>query len=73
MIGGLNEKENIMKTLKDYMIVIRPDGLGAFNANVPAIPGCHAYGKTSEEAQKELGYVFEMICEEYEEEGRSLI
>ena len=61
-----------MKSLHDYTIVIRPDGLGAFNANVPAIPGCHAYGKTPEEAQKELGYVFDMIYAEFQEEGRSL-
>lgn len=61
-----------MKTLQDYTVIIRPDGGGAFAANVPAIPGCHAYGQTPSEAQSELESVFAMIREEYEEEGRSL-
>jgi predicted RNase H-like HicB family nuclease len=39
---------------------------------VPAIPGCHAWGRTPEEAQAEIVNVFEMIKEEYREEGRLL-
>ncbi|ULP74022.1 hypothetical protein BDGGKGIB_03682 [Nodularia sphaerocarpa UHCC 0038] len=31
-----------------------------------AIVGCHAWGKTPDEARAELVYVFEMIQEEYE-------
>jgi len=61
-----------MKTLQDYTIVIRPDDNGTFVANVPAIPGCHAWGQTSEEARAELTNVFDMIRDEYEEEGRLL-
>ena len=38
-------------------------------AYVPAIPGCHAWGQTSDEARAELVYVFEMIQKEYEELG----
>lgn len=54
-----------------YTIVIRPDD-GTFVAYVPAIPGCHAVGRTPAEAQAELAHVFEMIAEEYAEEGRPL-
>ena len=61
-----------MKRLQDYTVVIRPDDNGTFVAYVPAIPGCHAWGQTPDEARIELGYVFEMIREEYEQEGRSL-
>ncbi len=61
-----------MSQLEDYTVVIRPDGNGTFVAYVPAIEGCHAWGKSVEEARLELGHVFEMIREEYEEEGRSL-
>ena len=61
-----------MRQLEDYIVVIRPDDNGTLVAYVPAIEGCHAWGKSVEEAQLGLGHVFEMIREEYEEEGRSL-
>ena len=61
-----------MKRLYDYTVVLRPDDNGTFVAYAPAIPGCHAWGKTPEEAQTELLNVFDMIQEEYEEDGRML-
>lgn len=61
-----------MKSLQDYTVVIRPDDNGTFVAYVPAISSCHAWGRTPDEARTELVYVFEMIQEEYAEEGRSL-
>ncbi|KYC39763.1 hypothetical protein WA1_29860 [Scytonema hofmannii PCC 7110] len=61
-----------MKSLQDYTTVIRPDDNGTFVAYIPAISGCHAWGKTQDEAHSELVYVFEMIREEYQETGRSL-
>lgn len=38
-----------------------------FVAYLRAIPGCHAWGKTDNEARAELVNVFEMIQEEYAE------
>ena len=61
-----------MTGLYNYTMVLRPDDNGTFIAYVPAIPGCHAWGRTPEEAQAELANVFEMIREEYEEEGKLL-
>ena len=61
-----------MKRLYDYTMILRPDDNGTFVAFVPAIPGCHAWGRTPEEAQIELLNVFDMILEEYEEDGRML-
>lgn len=61
-----------MKSLQYYTSVITPDDNGTFIAYVPAIPSCHAWGTTADEAWRELACVFEMIKEEYEEEGRSL-
>jgi len=62
-----------MKRLYDYTMVIRPDDNGTFVAYVPTIPGCHALGRTPEEAQAELVNVFDMISEEYlEQVGISL-
>jgi predicted RNase H-like HicB family nuclease len=60
-----------MKTLKDHTVVVGPDS-GAYVAYIPAIEGCHAIGDTPEEAQRELGYVFEMFSEIFEEQGRAL-
>lgn len=57
-----------MKSLQNYTIVIRPDDNGTFVAYVPAISGCHAWGKTPDEARPELVGVFEMIKEEYKQE-----
>ncbi len=59
-----------MKRLYDYTVILRPEDNGTFVAYVPAIPDCHAWGQTPEEAQAELINVFGMIQEEYEEEGR---
>jgi predicted RNase H-like HicB family nuclease len=61
-----------MPGLNDYTVVTRPDDNGTFVAYVPAIAGCHAVGKTPDEARAELVNVFSMIVEEYAEEGRSL-
>ena len=61
-----------MARLEDYTVVIRPDDNGTFVAYVPAIPGCHAWGETPDEARAQLGHVFEMIRDEYQEEGRKL-
>jgi predicted RNase H-like HicB family nuclease len=58
-----------MKALENYTIVLRPDDNGTFVAYVPAISGCHAWGKTIDEARTELVNVFTMIQEEYEEAG----
>lgn len=61
-----------MRRLEDYTVVTRPDDNGTFVAYVPAIDGCHAWGRTPEEAQAELRNVFDMIREEFEEAGRPL-
>jgi len=61
-----------MKSLQDYTVVTRPDDNGTFVAYIPAIAGCHAWGQTPDEARSELVHVFEMIQEEYKEQGQSL-
>ena len=50
-----------MKRLHDHTVVIRPEDNGTFVAYVPSISGCHARGRTSEEAQAELANVFAMM------------
>jgi predicted RNase H-like HicB family nuclease len=61
-----------MRSLHSYTTVVIPDDNGTFVAQVPALPGCHAWGATPEEAQQELISVFEMIQDEYREAGKPL-
>jgi predicted RNase H-like HicB family nuclease len=61
-----------MRSLKNYTVMLRPESNGTFVAYVPAMVGCHAWGRTTEEAQTELVHVFEMIRDEYEEAGKEL-
>lgn len=57
-------------TLDRYTVVIRPDDNGTFVAYVPAIEGCHAWGRSPDEAGHELANVFDMIADEYRRAGR---
>jgi len=53
----------------DYKIVLYCQEDGAWVADIPAISGCYALMPTREEALAELADVFEMIAEEFREEG----
>jgi predicted RNase H-like HicB family nuclease len=70
IIKQLNQDQ--LNSLKKYTIVLRPDDNDTYVAYIPAISGCHAWGKTPEEAKAELSNVFEMIQEEYLEAGKTL-
>jgi predicted RNase H-like HicB family nuclease len=59
-------------SLDDYKIVLYRQDDGAWVAEVPAIPGCYALMPTRADALAELAQVFQMISEEYVEQGRSL-
>jgi predicted RNase H-like HicB family nuclease len=61
-----------MKSLIDCTIIVRPDDNNTFVAYVPAIEGCHAWGKSEQEARLELNNVFDMIVEEYLEQNKVL-
>ena len=60
------------RSIDRYTVVIWPDDNGTFVAEVPAIDGCHAWGRTADEARAELSNVFEMIAEEYAERSEPL-
>lgn len=61
-----------MKSLVDYTIIVRPDDNNTYVAYVPAIEGCHAWGKSEQEARLELNNVFDMFLEEYLEQDKIL-
>ncbi|MEK9166534.1 MAG: type II toxin-antitoxin system HicB family antitoxin [Patescibacteria group bacterium] len=37
-----------------YRIIIEPDERNTFHAYVPALPGCHSWGKTLPEARRNI-------------------
>jgi predicted RNase H-like HicB family nuclease len=59
-------------SLDAYKIVLYRQDDGSWVAEVPAIAGCYALMPTREEALAELGDVFNMIAEEYQERGAPL-
>jgi predicted RNase H-like HicB family nuclease len=54
-------------TLNDYKVVLYRNQPSGWVAEVPAIEGCYALMPTRQEALAELGRVFQMISEEFQE------
>ena len=54
-----------------YRVMIEPDG-SFFHAFVPALPGCHTFGKTIFEAQKHLQEAMELYLEVLVDNGESV-
>lgn len=51
-----------------YRVIIEPDEKNTFHAYVPALPGCHTFGKSFDEARKNIRdaidvYVRSMIAD----------
>ena len=59
-------------TLDDYKTVLYRQEDGSWVAEIPAISGCYALMPSREEALSELKHVFEMVAEEYREQGQAL-
>ena len=51
----------------DYKVVLFRNQPEGWVAEIPAIPGCHALMPTAEQALVELGEVFQLISEEYQD------
>ena len=56
-----------MKTYQ-FTVVIEPDD-GAFHAYVPALPGCHTFGATIDEARANITEAMELHVESMLEDG----
>jgi len=54
-----------------FTVVIEPDE-GAFHAYVPALPGCHSFGDTVEEAQKNIAEAIALHIESMQEDGEPI-
>ena len=59
-------------TLRDYKVITYRQDDGSWVAEAPALPACHALMDTREAALQELEQVFDMIVEEYRDQGKSL-
>lgn len=57
---------------EDYKIILYRQDNGAWVAEIPSLPACHALMNTREEALAELQNVFSMIEDEYREKGKPL-
>jgi len=61
--------KNVKKELK-FKVLLEQDENGIYVASVPAIPGCHAQGKTYKEAIKQIGEVIELCLEVAKEDKK---
>ncbi len=55
----------------NFTVVIEPDDRG-FHAFVPALPGCHTFGDTVEEARSNITEAIELHIESMLEDGDSI-
>lgn len=55
----------------DFTIVIEPDDTG-FHAFVPALPGCHSFGETLDEARANIAEAVELHVECMIEDGEDV-
>lgn len=53
----------------NFTVVIEPDEKG-FHAFVPALPGCHTFGDTLDEARANIAEAMELHIESMSEEGK---
>ncbi|MEK7161870.1 MAG: type II toxin-antitoxin system HicB family antitoxin [Patescibacteria group bacterium] len=54
-----------------YRVIIEPDGK-YFHAYVPALPGCHTFGKTIPEAKKHVRQAIEAYVESLLMDGENV-
>ena len=59
-----------MKTYQ-FTVVIEPDE-DAFHAYVPALPGCHSFGATIDEARANIAEAMELHVESMAEDGEPI-
>jgi len=64
------KEEREMKTYR-YTVIFEADEDG-FHAFVPALPGCHSYGKTLEDARLNIAEAISLHIECMQEDGESI-
>ena len=56
-------------TVYQFTVVIEPDE-SMFHAYVPALPGCHTFGATVDEARANVAEAMELHVESIRQDGR---
>lgn len=59
-------------TSYQYTVVIEPDEEGGFHAFVPALPGCHSFGETVDEARANITEAIELHVEGLAADGEAI-
>jgi predicted RNase H-like HicB family nuclease len=54
-----------------FTVVIAPDEEG-FHASVPALPGCHTFGATIDEARADIAEAMELHIESMLQDGETI-
>jgi predicted RNase H-like HicB family nuclease len=63
--------EAIPMTVHQFTVVIEPDE-DAYHAYVPALPGCHTFGATVEEAQRNIAEAIGLHIESMQQDGEPI-
>jgi predicted RNase H-like HicB family nuclease len=58
-------------TVYQFTVVIEPDEAG-FHAFVPALPGCHTFGDTLDEARSNIVEAIELHVESMQQDGEPI-
>lgn len=58
--------------LLTYRIIIEPDDRGTFHGYVPALSGCHTWGKTIEETREHLREALSLYVMSLVEDGEDV-
>ena len=66
------EPYNRVMSFDDYKVVLYRQDDGSWVAEIPALGGCYALMDTRETALAELGHVFALIAQEYQDRGLAL-
>ena len=60
-----------MKTYT-YRVIIEPDGKKAFHGYVPALPGCHTWGKNIENTRENLRDAIDVYLKSLVDDGEAI-
>jgi len=55
-----------------YRIIIEPDEKGTYHALVPALPGCHSWGESVEEARKNIRDAIDVYLRSLHADGEAI-
>ena len=55
-----------------YRVIVEPDENNTFHAFVPALPGCHTWGETFEEARRNVRDAIDAYLRSLKSDGESI-